>query len=253
MRLFSLLLLIGCSSTPPCGPATCTGCCTPTGMCQFSTDSTSCGRGGAVCGPCGAGLVCRDGQCSIAQAAGGGSGSTAGGSGSTAGGSGMTAGGTGGTAGGTGGTAGGTGGTAGGTGGTAGGAGPSCPTMPVVAAMWSGGCEMHLVGPAPCATLDFSSGMNFEFDWSTNTTFCEGPHHLLVGGSPVSSWANGNYIDFSISSGQRPESGMTRNIGGYAFLNSLSLQGITSDTGVYYWRLQSYYGSASETRAFIRR
>ena len=43
---------------------------------------------------------------------------------------------------------------------------------------------------------------------------------------------------------------MTRNIGGYFNINAQDLAGLTSSSGVYYYRVLSFYGSASEVRAF---
>jgi hypothetical protein len=126
-----------------------------------------------------------------------------------------------------------------------------CNPTPIEAQQASGGCSINLVAPPACTLVNLSGGGNFEFDWTTNTTFCEGPHTIYFAGSPVSSWATGNFVSYQISSGQRTESGMTRNIGGYVFINSQSIQGVTSDTGVYYWRVESFYGSRSETKAFV--
>jgi len=126
---FGLFLsLASCGGGAGSCQKTCGGCCTAAGICESGTANSSCGKNGAICSPCGAGLVCGQGACTIQGSTGGGSGTagsggTAGGAGATAGGAGATAGGAGATAGGAGATAGGAGATAGGAGATAGGAG----------------------------------------------------------------------------------------------------------------------------------
>lgn len=130
------------------------------------------------------------------------------------------------------------------------GMGDMCPKTPVMPAMWSGGCNMD-VTTAACSTADLTNGKSFELDWTTNTTFCEGPHKVQIGGDPPSSWTSGNYVEISISSqNPGPRAGMTRNIGGYVNVNAADFQSLTSSTGIYYYRVSSYYGSASEVRAF---
>jgi hypothetical protein len=57
---------------------------------------------------------------------------------------------------------------------------------------------MNLVAPANCATVSLSQGF-IELDWTTNTTFCEGPHKLYIAGSPVSTWTAGNVLQYSLT------------------------------------------------------
>lgn len=129
--------------------------------------------------------------------------------------------------------------------------GGSCPTEPAQPAAWSGGCQLSLTTPV-CATADLTGGKAFELDWSTNTTFCEGPHKIYVAGDPPSSWNNGNYVQFElVSTSSNPDRGMmTRNIGGYLRITAADLAGVSSPSGIYYYRVTSFYGSASEARAF---
>ncbi len=137
-----------------------------------------------------------------------------------------------------------------GGGGGGGGGGGTCPTTPVEPAAPASGCEITL-STAVCSTADLTGGKSFELAWSTNTTFCEGPHKLQIGGDPPSSWSGGNAVEISVSS-QPPDAraGMTRNIGGYFNINAQDIAGLTSSSGVYYYRVLSFYGSASEVRAF---
>jgi hypothetical protein len=129
--------------------------------------------------------------------------------------------------------------------------GGDCPSTSPLAAEWSGGCQMSL-STAVCSTADLTGGKSFELAWSTNTTFCEGPHTVYLGGDPPSSWQTGNLVTFSILSTVGPDArqGMTRNIGGYLNINAQDLANLTSASGVYYYRVASFHGSASEVRAF---
>lgn len=131
-----------------------------------------------------------------------------------------------------------------------GGGGGTCSPTPAEPAAPTGGCNITL-STAACSTADLTGGKTFELAWSTNTTFCEGPHKLQIGGDPPSSWSSGNAIEFSVST-QDPNdrAGMTRNIGGYFRINAADLQGLTSTSGVFYYRVLSFSGSASEIRAF---
>lgn len=126
-----------------------------------------------------------------------------------------------------------------------------CPTTPVIAAAPTGGCNLTLVTPV-CATGDITGGKTFELAWSTNQTFCEGPHTLLIAGDPPSSWQSGNVVEFSIVSTIGPDErqGMTRNIGGYLRIGPQDLDQLTSSNGIYHYQVLSFGGSASETRAF---
>lgn len=51
-------VLSACGPTSTCGPATCQGCCDPTGVCRTGEGSTSCGSGGQACSVCAAGQTC---------------------------------------------------------------------------------------------------------------------------------------------------------------------------------------------------
>ncbi len=180
---------------------------------------------------------------------------------------GATAGGAGAAAGGTGATAGGTGATAGGTGATAGGAGSSVDCTPVVTELrGSGGCVLQLIGPANCAQIDFRTLGYVEFAWTTNSTFCEGPHRFLIGGHPSDTWvtANNGVLwrltstsggEWSVGTGLLSTYAMTRNIGGYVHLRREDLAGITTTTGQYHWMVADYYdvnngGSRTASRTF---
>ncbi|MBL8956222.1 MAG: hypothetical protein JNK82_35950 [Myxococcaceae bacterium] len=183
-----------------------------------------------------------------------------------------------GTAGGTSGTAGfsgtagggmataGFGGTAGGgTLGNAGGAASTVDCTPVVTELQgSGGCVLQLVGPPNCAQLDFDAQGFVELAWTTNTTFCEGPHRFLIGGHPADTWFTAdNGVLWSLSStngsersvGTASSYAMTRNIGGYVRLRKADLAGITTTTGQYHWFVAGFYdvdngGSRSASRTF---
>ena len=50
-------------SVPPCGPATCSGCCTPGGTCLKGTSNAACGDNGQSCTWCGDDHTCQGGQC----------------------------------------------------------------------------------------------------------------------------------------------------------------------------------------------
>ena len=52
-----------CSSTPTCGPGTCSGCCDANDTCHTSLDSTTCGLGGKACQNCAA----TGGTCDVAS------------------------------------------------------------------------------------------------------------------------------------------------------------------------------------------
>lgn len=130
----------------------------------------------------------------------------------------------------------------------------------------SGGCQITLVGPDNCAKLDFSAG-TVEFAWSTNGTFCEGPHRFFLGGHPSSTWQqdNGFVVDIGSTGGDLKAIGsngssyaMTRNIGGLVRLSKADLAGITTTTGQYHWGVTGFYdvnngGSSSGTRTFLVR
>jgi hypothetical protein len=133
--------------------------------------------------------------------------------------------------------------------------GPTCSPDPVAAAMPTGGCNMNLVTQA-CSVANLSGGGVFEIAWTTNMTFCEGPHHVYLGGDPPSSWETGNIVSFDIASqdgsGHIPDarSGMTRNIGGYLNINQNDLSQLTSESGIYYMAVTSYYDTRTEILPF---
>lgn len=135
--------------------------------------------------------------------------------------------------------------------------GAQCPAKPIVAAVPMSGCDMHATTPE-CAVADLTGGKAFELSWTTNHTFCEGSHHVLVGGDPPSSWKSaGNYFTIDVASqdgaGHLPDSrsGMTRNIGGYLNITAADLQGIQSPSGIYYYVVADWFGAAtSEVIAF---
>jgi hypothetical protein len=135
---------------------------------------------------------------------------------------------------------------------------PDCSPEPARPAMPSGGCIINTTTPA-CGVADLSSGGTFELAWTTNMTYCEGPHHVYIGGDPPSSWETGNVVSFDIASqdgsGAIPDerSGMTRNIGGYLNINQADLAGLSSESGIYYYLVASFHGSASEATPFIVR
>jgi hypothetical protein len=61
-------------------------------------------------------------------------------------------------------------------GGTGAGGGFDC-TQQVAEVQGAGGCVLTIVSPANCETVDFGAGV-VELAYTTNTTFCEGPHPL---------------------------------------------------------------------------
>lgn len=202
-----------------------------------------------MCAACGLGQSCVAGAC-MATGSGGFSGGVSGTGGGTSGtGGGMTAGGMSGTGGGmTGGGMSGTGGGASGTGGGAG--GPDCSIVGVQVP--TGGCTLNLVAPTNCQVVSLANGF-IELDWTTNTTFCEGPHKLYIAGSPVSTWTSGNVLVFSLTSGQYSNYAMTKNIGGYYLVTAQELARLQAVDGQYYFRVEGFYGSVSEVNTFIVR
>lgn len=72
MRSLWLVLVAvfgGCVSPTvnPCSPSTCAGCCSAEGRCELGQSLSLCGRAGATCTACGAGLDCREGLCTPAN------------------------------------------------------------------------------------------------------------------------------------------------------------------------------------------
>ncbi len=59
--------LLGACGSPKvpdgCGPATCDGCCDPTGMCRSGNLATACGSGANACDVCVTGQVCQGARC----------------------------------------------------------------------------------------------------------------------------------------------------------------------------------------------
>ena len=246
MLVMSCLVVFGaCSGTPPCSASTCPfGCCDVNGQCQTASAQT-CGSSGLACMACGVGQQCVAGTCATTGAGGG---SSASGGGTASGGGGGTS------------------LTGGGTGATGGGGGTStfdC-TEQVAAVQGSGGCVLAIVSPSNCQTVDFSGGF-VEISYTTNTTFCEGPHHLFLLGHPSSTWAAGNGMDITLSStdgnfvaiGSNGSSyAMTRNIGGVLRLARADLAPLMSTNGQFHVSVTGFYaldngGSRSASRTFV--
>lgn len=128
----------------------------------------------------------------------------------------------------------------------------------------SGGCVLTIVSPTNCATADFSAGV-IELAYTTNTTFCEGPHHLFLLGHPASTWEGGNGMDITLTStdgsfvpiGSNGSSyAMTRNIGGVLRLAQADLAPLTSTNGQFHFAVTGFYdvsngGSRSASRTFV--
>jgi hypothetical protein len=134
----------------------------------------------------------------------------------------------------------------GGAGSTGGGAGITCDRVAVQVA--TGGCALSLVAPSNCANVTFTTTGFIELDWSTSTTFCEGPHHLLITGNPPSATV---YVDLQLTSGSYSNYAMTRNIGGYYLLQASEIAHLPTTNGQYFWRVVSFYGSVSEAATFV--
>lgn len=145
-------------------------------------------------------------------------------------------------------------GSGGGGGGSAAGGGQGDAGCVIVAPAESGGgCTITVTTPAHCETIDLTNGKQYQFAWTTSTTECATPHIIkATGNPPTSDWVNGtNLLQAQISSGTRPESGATSNIGGYAYGGAVDFEGLTSTDGIYYIRVCNWYGtSCSESRAF---
>lgn len=112
---------------------------------------------------------------------------------------------------------------------------------------------MNLVAPTNCQVVSFNANGVIELDYTTNTTFCEGAHKLYVAGSPVSTWAGGNVMVFTLNSGTYSNYAMTRNIGGYLLITPADLAPLTTVNNQYYFRVESFHGSVSEVNTFIVR
>ena len=249
----SVALVQGCSTPSACDSTSCpNGCCDSAGACQPGNQPSACGSGG-LCHACGAGQTCLTGFCTSPNTGGGsaGGGTGGGGGGSTGGGGGGSTGGGGG----------------GSTGGGGGGSAACDPSTPVIAHVdGSGGCTLRMVSPAPCSTVNFNTLGYVEFAWTTNTTFCEGPHHFLIGGNPPSSWnpPTNNGISWSLTSTDGTVAAMgtngstyamTRNLGGLVHLVRADLAGVTSDNGQFHVIVRDFYdvtngGSLSDSVTF---
>lgn len=73
MNLRSVLFtvfIVGCSSSPPCGPASCPSGCCAMGQCVEGTERTQCGAGGNACDVCVASQQCTMGRCAVADGGG---------------------------------------------------------------------------------------------------------------------------------------------------------------------------------------
>lgn len=60
-----IVLQLGCTTTAPCGPDMCSGCCDSNGICQAGTTDDGCGSGGLNCNVCvtAVGQACVDTVC----------------------------------------------------------------------------------------------------------------------------------------------------------------------------------------------
>jgi hypothetical protein len=158
-----------------------------------------------------------------------------------------------------------TGGGGGGGGGappTGGGGGVDCAQQ-VTEVNGSGGCVLTLVSPANCATVNFGAGV-VELAYTTNFTFCEGPHHLFLLGNPPSTW-NTNAMDIELTStggnfvpiGSNGSSdSMTRDNGGVLRLVRADLAPLQSPNGQYHFTVTGFYalnngGSRAGSRTFF--
>lgn len=147
--------------------------------------------------------------------------------------------------------------------GTGTGGGVDC-TQQVTEVQGTGGCVLTIVSPANCATADFSAGF-VELAYTTNTTFCEGPHHLFLLGHPPATWEAGNGMDITLTStdgsfvpiGENGSSyAMTRNIGGVLRLARADLAPLMSPNGQYHFAVTGFYdlsngGSRSASHTFV--
>lgn len=129
----------------------------------------------------------------------------------------------------------------------------------------SGGCWLTLTAPANCATVP-STYSSIEIDWTTHTTFCESPQHILIVGHPAAGsqiWdiqineTNGEFHSISASGSGYA---MTRNIGGYLILKKADMQTIQaslpSSNGQYHFAVRGFYaidngGSISASRTLV--
>lgn len=130
----------------------------------------------------------------------------------------------------------------------------------------SGGCYLALVAPPNCSVV--ADGWSvIQIEWTTGTTFCEGPHHVYIASHPAAEspvWdipiddTGGNFRSLgSNGSGFA----MTRNIGGYLRLARADFDAIrrqlpASSTGQYHFAIGGFFsvdngGSISESRTIV--
>jgi hypothetical protein len=126
------------------------------------------------------------------------------------------------------------------------GAGGTCPAAPLFAAAHTGGCRIDTTTPA-CSVADLTNGKSFELAWTTNFTFCEGPHEVFVTGDPPSA---ANSVSWKITSSYTGnDASMTRDSGGFMLITAKDIAQVTSTSGIYYYGVASFGGSRSEGRA----
>ncbi len=118
-----------------------------------------------------------------------------------------------------------------------------CDTS-VVGDATSGGCNARLVTPVMCETIDLRNGKTYEFAWTTDGTTCETPWNFQIGGNPVT---QNNIKSWSLST--NVNEGITGK-GGIVRINAQTLDGLTTDNGLYHWVVESYYGSHPASKTF---
>ncbi|MBL8913615.1 MAG: hypothetical protein JNM17_23140 [Archangium sp.] len=74
-----LAVLAACGQPAPCGPQSCSGCCSSSGRCEAGSSTLSCGTQGLACSACDLGQSCTLGQCTNGFSSGTGGGGGAGG------------------------------------------------------------------------------------------------------------------------------------------------------------------------------
>jgi hypothetical protein len=112
----------------------------------------------------------------------------------------------------------------------------------------SGGCQIRLVTPSPCETVDLTGNRTYEVAWTTDGSGCETPWTIQVAGNPITP---DNIRSAQIST--NVEQGITRK-GGLLNITAADLAGLRSDNGLYHWSVQSHYGSHPGTNTFkVRR
>lgn len=108
----------------------------------------------------------------------------------------------------------------------------------------TGGCNIRLVTPAACETIDLSNGQVYEFAWTTDGTNCETPWTLQIAGDPLSEQ---NLVsgDFSTD----VNAGIT-SMGGIVYISAQDVSILTSTSGLYHWTVSGFYGSYPASNAF---